>query len=118
VVAHWTDRVAEGDAAGRRPALQAALYGRAALAVRAGLGGQIEVTVSMIDPDEPSALHRGRDGAHLALPFRWLTQVWAPGLSNTAGRFVLHATLEQGRLALLIADPDGGSPTTMTLQLP
>jgi hypothetical protein len=118
VLAHWTDRVAEGDAAGHRPALQAALYGRAALAVRAWLGGQIEVEVSMTEPDEPLVLHRGREGVHLALPFRWLTQVWAPGLSNTAGRFVLDATLEQGQLALLTADPDGGSPTTMTLQLP
>lgn len=118
VIAHWTDRVATGDATGHRPALQAALYGRAALAVRAWLGGQVEVEVSMLAPSEAPSLYRGREGVHLALPFSWLTQVWAPGLSNTAGRFVLDAALEQGQLALVTADSEGGAPTTMTLQLP
>ena len=71
----------------------------------------------MIEPDEQPTLRYGREGCTSRLPFRWLTQVWAPGMCYTAGRFVLDAKLERGQLSLLTADPDGGSQSTLTLQL-
>jgi hypothetical protein len=94
VVAAWVDRITSGDESVRsaRPSLHAALYGRAVLAVRTWLGDPTaQVAVQMVVPDAPRVLVRDADGIRLEVPFAWLLEVWALGLTTVVGRFCLHA---------------------------
>jgi hypothetical protein len=96
VAGHWAERLrAEPDAAdvaAARPALTAALYGRAAAAVRAWLGvPALPVSLTMLESGSaPSAEHTG-EGVALALPFSWLPEVWCRSMALVLGRFCLAA---------------------------
>jgi hypothetical protein len=96
VIAAWAERLrspADADAvAAARPALHAALFGRAVTALRSWTGQRdLAVALTMIPAGQPPRL--ARDGAGLAaeLPFGWLGDVWARGLSTCWGRFCLAA---------------------------
>lgn len=120
VVDHWTSAVGEpGDTvAAASSALHAALYGRVRLAVHSWLGdGRIVVDVQMVDPAASATLTRnGRDVA-VGLPFRWLRDVWVPGLSTVMGRFCLDVTrVAAGEWSLRTVGPDGGPVRAMSLR--
>jgi hypothetical protein len=98
VVASWAARIAADDlaVAAARPALHAALYGRALAAARWWLGGGVEVEVEQAA--SPAVTRRADGVVVLALPFSWLRDVWARGLATLAGEFCLTAC----------PDPSGG----------
>ena len=121
VAASWSLRTGQQDEAARRalPQLHAALYGRAAAAVRGWLGHPaLAVDLHMIDGRQQPGLTR-RDRAILAeLPLRWLVDVWAKGLAVTAGRFCLAARASGGRWTLSAVAPDLLEPRPLTVELP
>jgi hypothetical protein len=87
------------------PRLHAALYGR----VIAELG---EIEVELIAPGATPSLTRDR----AALPFAWVSTVWARGLTTILGRFCLSAETTDGReWTLLTVGPDFGPPETLRL---
>ena len=81
--------------AAARPALHAALYGRAVTALRSWTGQRdLAVALTMIPEDQPPRLARDRAGLAAELPFGWLADVWARGLATCWGRFCLAAAPE------------------------
>jgi hypothetical protein len=75
-----------------RPALHAALYGRAVTALRSWTGQRgLPVALTMIPEGQPPRLARDRAGLAAELPFGWLADVWARGLATCWGRFCLAA---------------------------
>ncbi len=95
VAAHWTERLEAGDpvALEHRAELHAALYGRVLGAARVWLDDDgLDVTVDLVAPGEARALTRRGDGIHVALPMRWVTEVWSSDLAIVAGRFGLAAS--------------------------
>lgn len=123
VVAVWAGRLAADDDRSRAasPALQAALYGRALAALRAWLGEPgLDVDLSMVPPDAPRSLTRDDAGLHLAVPFAWLAEVWAPGFATVLGRFCLAAEWAGdagGGWRLTVIGPDPGTSRVLTLSL-
>jgi len=106
----WAQGIEPGDAraGSERPPLTAALYGRAAVALRTWLGDpHLDVAVDMIDSTDPAELTRGPDGIRARLPFTWLTDIWVRDLSVVLGRFSV-GLVESGdeRQRVLTADPD------------
>jgi hypothetical protein len=95
------------------PSLHAALYGRV-LAVL----GELE-TLSLVAPGGPPSLTRDDGGRiHAALPFAWVSTVWARGLATILGRFCLSAKTADGRdWTLLTVGPDFGPPEAVRLTL-
>jgi hypothetical protein len=95
------DRLVATVAAGADPGprLHAALYGR----VRAALGRDVELAIG-----EPAM-----DGDRVTLPYSWLTTVWARGLAQVMGRFVLAAETSDGRVYALTT----GDGSTIRLEL-
>jgi hypothetical protein len=104
VIAAWAERLRGPAGAGReesagadavaaaRPALHAALYGRAVTALRYWTGRRdLPVTLTMVPEDQPARLARDGDGIAAELPFGWLADVWARGLTTCWGRFCLAA---------------------------
>lgn len=81
------------------PRLHAALYGR----VRAALGRECELAIG-----EP-----GVDGDRVTVPYTWVTEVWARGLAEVMGRFIVAAHTEDGRAFTLTA----GDGSTIRLLL-
>lgn len=121
VVATWAQRAAEDDprCAPARPAMAAALYGRATGTVRRLLGDPgLAVDVEMAPPGGDPAI--GWDGGRvgLRLPFAWLRDVWVPGLGLLVGRLSL-AMLESGpdRYRVSTVGPDllDRRPVTVTV---
>jgi hypothetical protein len=87
------------------PRLHAALYGR----VIAELG---EIEVELLAPGATPSLTRER----AALPFAWVSTVWARGLTTILGRFCLSAETTDGReWTLVTVGPDFGPPETLRL---
>jgi hypothetical protein len=123
VAATWEERERAGgpDAEAARPAMIAALHGRATSAMRTWLGAPgLEVTTTLPEGDTPRpGAARDPDGAvRLCLPFAWIRTVWATGLSTILGRFtlrVLNADDEQVTLETL--GPDFGSPQTIRISV-
>jgi hypothetical protein len=95
VAAAWRRRLREGDTAAlaARPALHAALYGRVTAALRSWTGRpDLRVGLTMIDEgQQPSLAGLGEEIA-AELPFGWIVDVWARGLSTVWGRFCLSAS--------------------------
>jgi hypothetical protein len=92
VAAAWRDRLRDGLAQRERAALHAALYGRATAALRRWTRWlDVEVELAMIGEDQPPALTGGPDGIYAELPFGWIVEVWARGLTTVWGRFCLGA---------------------------
>ena len=118
VAAHWSERIEVGEtSAADEPALYAALASRVWTGVRSWTGEAAEPEVRMIGPaTQPSAeLEEGR--WILAVPFRWLSRVWAPGLALTANRLVLDAQLDGRALQLATLERGSGRIARMTLDL-
>ncbi len=94
VAAEWSMRLLTPDEGTERarPSLHAGLAGRATLAVRSWLGvADLEVDVDLVGPSDRPTLNRTEGGIHADLPFAWVAEVWARGLSVSWGRFCLGA---------------------------
>jgi len=103
-----------------QPQLQAALHGRAVVALMALHGvSAVDAEVTMSPQDGPRSLSR-RDGTvHAELPFAWVVDVWARGLATSFGRFCLAASSSTGRRwTLTTVGPDLGTPETIVVTLP
>lgn len=121
VAAHWSarlDAAATGtqdpELALARPALTAALYGRAAGALRTWLrNDDLRVTVTMIDRQGDPSFFRAEDGVAVALPFCWLSDVWSRGMATVLDRFCLSATIaargDRIRWDLVTVGPEGNT---------
>lgn len=97
--AAWTRRLRTGHTGltAALPQLHAALYGRALGALRLWLGDpNLLIDLTMIDPNTDPHLERTDDTIAVALPFGWLTNVWARGLATIFGRLCLHADTNDG----------------------
>lgn len=86
------------------PRAFAALHGRVRLAL-AGWLGRPELELDLTLAPEP-ALSLDGERAAAALPFAWLVDVWAPGLTTLLGRFTLAARLEDGAHVLTTVTPE------------
>ena len=121
VLAIWTDRIAaEDDQVGtERAALTAALFGRLTTALRSWLNEpDLAITLDMIDSRGSPELIRGPEGIHAELPFSWLLDVWARGVSVVLGRFatkLLDSTDERQRV--LTVSPDLGDVRPVTISI-
>jgi len=113
------DRLRDGLAERERAALHAALYGRATAALRrwARQPG-LAVEVAMIGEDEPPALARGPGGLTAALPFGWIVDVWARGLTTVWGRFCLDAAPREDGWVLATVGPELGPPAPVAVSRP
>lgn len=131
VIAAWTERLrgpagaaaAAGadEVAAARPALYAALYGRAVTALRSWTGQRdLAVALTLIPEDQPPRLTRAGDGIAAELPFGWLAGVWARGLTTCWGRFCLAAAPQPAGdgWVLSTVGPDLGPPSPVTLSAP
>jgi hypothetical protein len=123
VAAAWAGRLGAGDEQerGSRPQLEAALYGRVAVAVRSWLGrGDLELDLVMTDAATPPVVTwSGRDRLRAELPFAWLVDVWSRGLSSVMGRFCLGASSADGiEWTLSTVGPELGETETLTVRLP
>ena len=50
----------------------------------------------MVDPSDDRRLERSGDTIAVTLPFTWLTEVWARGLTTIFGRMCLSASTDDG----------------------
>jgi hypothetical protein len=115
VASHWSALVDAGGAGDHRAALLAALHGRVRAATRSWLDEpNLGLLVELIDAGQPPNVDRHRDELHVLVPFRWLIDVWAPGLAVVAGHLVLAADHVDDRLELDAVTPDL-APKRLTL---
>jgi hypothetical protein len=92
VIGVWTERLEGGETAADAAALRVALTGRAQAALAEWASRPADdVEVVMLPPGSTPTVHTG-DRLEIGLPFSWLADVWAPGLSQLLGRFTLAAT--------------------------
>jgi hypothetical protein len=114
VATHWAERVEAGATTDHdQPALVAALTGRVWLAAQTWVGlppGAVDVR--MTAPTEPPAATYDNGRLAVAVPLRWLSRVWAPGLAVITGRLTLDAQRERDSLTLSSVEPDGTSART------
>ncbi len=97
--ATWTRRLHTGHAAlhDTRPQLHAALYGRVLTTLRAWLGEPtLTIELTMAEPHGERRLLRTPDGIAVALPFSWVSDVWARGLAVAVGRLCVAAETTDG----------------------
>jgi hypothetical protein len=110
VAAEWADRIDTGDARvdGHRAALHAAVYGRVRCSVREWLDDPgVAVDLEMIAPDAEPAIGREGGRFQVALPLRWLADVWATGTAVVADTFVLErAAVDDRTVRLTGVGPD------------
>jgi hypothetical protein len=119
VAATWRDRLRDGLAGRERAALHAALYGRATAALRRWTRWpDVEVELAMIGEDQPPALTGGPDGICAELPFGWIVEVWARGLTTAWGRFCLGAAPAEAGWVLSTVGPDLGPPALVAVGSP
>lgn len=108
--AAWTQRLGTGHSAldAAVPQLHAALYGRLLVALRVWLGEpRLSLELTMIDADGDHRLERDGDAVLAALPFAWLSEVWARGFSTILGRLCTGAASDDGlEWTLDTLDPD------------
>lgn len=108
VAAEWAARVADNHPSVglARPALLAALYGRAVLALRGWLGDpKLDVRVYL--DGAPPSLTRDGSRLHVRLGFEWLSTVWGLGLDVIWDRFsVALLDSSPGQLRLLTLGRD------------
>jgi hypothetical protein len=107
--------------AAARPALHAALYGRAVTALRSWTGQRdLAVALTMISEGQPPKLARDGNGIAAELPFGWLADVWARGLATCWGRFCLAASPQPSGDGWLLSTvgPELDPPRPVTLSSP
>ena len=80
----------------------------------------LRVTLTMVPEDLPPRLARDGDGIAVALPFGWLADVWARGLTTCWGRFCLAAAAQPAADGWLLSTvgPDLGPPRPVNLGNP
>jgi len=121
VAAAWKNRLAQTDRppARSRAQLQAALHGRVLSVMRSWLGASgSEFRLRMIGERGKPKLTSDDNYIRAELPFGWLVDVWAQGLTTIWGRFCLSASTDDGRTwKLTTVGPDLGRPAIVTLQL-
>jgi len=121
VLSTWTDRISAQDerVGPERAALIAALFGRVTMALRGWLNEpDLEVTLDMIGPDDPPEIVRRPGGIHVQLPFQWLIDVWARGVTVVFGRFATTLIdADDGRQLVLTVSPDLGDIRPVTISL-
>jgi hypothetical protein len=121
VLAEWSERISSDDERieADRQSLIAALYGRVTIALQSWLNEpDLAITLDMIDPSGPPDLTRGPEGIHVRLPFRWLIDVWARGVSVVLGRFatqLLDAEDERQRVLTVSHDLRDVRPVTISI---
>jgi hypothetical protein len=116
VAAAWRDRLRDGLAQRERAALHAALYGRATAALRRWTRRpDLEVELAMIGEDQPPTLTCGSDGITAELPFSWVVEVWARGLTIVWGRFCLGAMPAEAGWVLSTVSPELGPPAPVAV---
>lgn len=104
----WIDRLAANPEDPGRPAMTAALIGRAEPIVRRWSGG-----VATVRSGPTATLDRTDDGVEVVLDFEWLTNVWGPGLSMIEDNLVIEASdVGDGGVAVT-AIGWGAGPTPM-----
>jgi hypothetical protein len=99
VAARWTERLRNdsGGAAGARPRLRAALYGRLLTTLRGWLGEPgLSLTLDLVDEQAPRSLSRAGGRVRAQLPFAWLSEIWARDLELVGDRFCLAADADDG----------------------
>lgn len=104
VAGEWAERVRANDdrVAANRAALEAALYGRVLLAARSWMADPaLDVVLRMIDADEEPSIERVDGAVSVAVPFEWLSTIWARGLAVVLGRFVLAASQDSAGSVVL-----------------
>jgi hypothetical protein len=119
VLATWSEKVADGDYGDHRPELCIALFSRAKLAIQDWLGdGTASVVVEMIEPSATPGVRREEDLLVASLPFKWLSDIWARGVSMVLGRFaisLLERSDERERVLTLGADLSDPKPVTINI---
>jgi hypothetical protein len=80
----------------------------------------LAVELTMIPEDQPPRLARAGDGLAAELPFGWLADVWARGLTTCWGRFCLAAAPQPSGDGWLLSTvgPDLDPPQPITLGTP
>jgi hypothetical protein len=122
VMATWTARLSAGDerCAAASATLAAALFGRVTVAARSWLGDpNINVAVEMIDPGDHGNLERDSDGIRACLPFRWLSDIWAPGLALVLSRFslwLIESTDERKRVMTVDSNLERQRPVSISVE--
>lgn len=122
VAATWEERAITGGAhyEAAKPAMIAALHGRATSAMRTWLGAPgLVITTHLADRMQQPTASRAADGSvELCLPFSWIRTVWATGLTTILGRFtlgILHA--DDRQVVLETIGPDFGSVETIRIDV-
>jgi hypothetical protein len=108
------------EAATARPALEASLYGRATNAVRTWTGNPaIEIALVVVGPGDPVVIERGAEETlHVALPLRWVPDVWGRGLAVVGDRLAIELVdAADGRTTLRSVGTDLSPPRTLTITL-
>ncbi len=122
VTAAWAQRLTAGhpELEAAMPQLQVALYGRLLLATRLWLAEpQLSIDVTMVDHDSDRRLQRRGNNLAVSLPFSWLTEVWARGLTTIFGRFCLAANTEDAAdWTLNTIGPDLNAITRLSITIP
>jgi len=126
----WADRLAgtviaalldvSGPGADLPAALRVALYGRVLAALRGWLGRpEMDIDLQLAAGRDDAWLDLDAEPARVALPARWLLDVWIRGVAVTLGRFCLAASPapDGSRLDLQVVDPQGAR-STIGLHLP
>jgi hypothetical protein len=114
-----TAELLEGDLAGIGAALEASLFGRVANSLVTWLGDRdLRLTLEIVQPGDEVFVAEGPQGdLRVALPLRWVADVWGRGLPIVAGRFclaVIEATPH--RVALETISSDFGPSRPMTVE--
>jgi hypothetical protein len=103
-----------------RAALEASLWGRAASTLRTWLGDPtLNVVLDVVEPDQPCALEQlpGHQ-LRIALPLRWVADVWARDVALVAGRFSLSIIdASEQEVLLETVGADLGSPRPLRIEL-
>ncbi len=109
VAAAWVQHIEADDepTRARHAELHAALYGRVACAVQAWLDDP-NATVDLVMSNGARSVTRSDDGYQVTLPFSWILEVWARGVSLFAGDLCLGAVGDRDRLELQLVDLDLG----------
>jgi hypothetical protein len=102
-----------------RAALEASLWGRVASTLRTWLGNPtLKVVLDVIEPDQPCAIEQLPDHQlRVALPLRWVADVWARDVALVAGRFSLSIIDASAQEVLLeTIGPDLGPPRPLRIE--
>lgn len=120
VMATWTERIRDADdrVPAATPALHAALYGRVLTTIRSMTSQPNPLDLVMVRADAPRSIILEDGRIRCALPFSWLSDVWAKGLATAVGHLCLQVeAADDDAWHLLVVDPDLRHTRAMTIEL-